>query len=80
MVGLEDLADGAVARCNHLVASRLDGDAVTDDLLGEDNVRYIFDRHDFARQRSKDFDAAGVRTVIGDQFLQFIKQTHSKSS
>ncbi|MNF62380.1 hypothetical protein D3C84_440610 [compost metagenome] len=80
MVGLEDLADGAVARRNHLVASRLDGDAVTDDLLGEDNVRHIFDGHDFARQRSEDFDAAGVRTVIGDQFLQFIKQTHSKSS
>jgi hypothetical protein len=38
VVGLEDFADGAVARGNHLVASRLDGDAVTDDFLGEDTT------------------------------------------
>ena len=48
VIGLEHLDDCPVKRSDQPVALRLDSDAVTRDLLGEDHVGHVLYRQDLA--------------------------------
>src|SRR5687767_5470616 len=45
------LHDDGVAGRHHLLAQRLDRNAVADQLLREDRIRHVFERDDYARHR-----------------------------